>query len=253
MFRLTDVTLTFSGRPVLDALALEVRKGEAFTILGPSGEGKTVLLKMLAGLLPPTRGKVLFHGDDLYAQGRKSRARLATRIGMAFQKGGLFDSMSTGDNLRFPLRELLRLSRTDTEARMRKALEDVGLGGQEALEVRELSGGMQKRLGIARALVLEPEVALFDDPTAGLDPITSRAILELIKGLKERSGMTVLVVTSDPRQAYTLTDRIGFLYQGRFLEVGTQDAIRHSEIPVVRQFIEGRLEGPLTSRPGDFA
>jgi phospholipid/cholesterol/gamma-HCH transport system ATP-binding protein len=156
--------------------------------------------------------------------------------------------MDAAANLRFPLREVLGLSRKESEEKIRVALDDVGLSGQGGLEVRELSGGMQKRLGIARTLVLSPEVALYDDPSAGLDPITSRQILTLIRRMKEKYAMTVVIVTSEPALTYDFTDRIGFLYNGDFLQTGTVDEIRGSRQPVVRQFMEGSLEGPLTAK-----
>ena len=243
---LSDVFLSFD-KPVLRGVTFDIQKGEMFSIIGPSGEGKTVLLKMLAGLIPPKSGTIRFDGADLYRLNRKTRALFARRMGMAFQKGGLFDSMNTAQNLHFPLREMLRLKDPERTQRVRQALLDVGLSKEEEVSVKDLSGGMQKRLGIARALILSPEVALYDDPTAGLDPITARAINDLIRCMKEKYRMTVVIVSSDPRQIYADSDRIGFLCRGDFLLVGTPDEIRGSTNQVVRQFIEGNLEGPLTT------
>ena len=236
----------------MKGLNLTLRRGETFALIGPSGEGKSLCLKMMAGLVSPDRGTVLFHGAELGKMRGERLVSLRRRIGMTFQKSGLFDSLSCGENLRFPLRELLRLTGAEAEARVARALEDVGLSGTETLMVSEMSGGMQKRLGIARALVLSPEAILYDDPTAGLDPVTSGAIIDLILAMKHKYEMTVVLVTSDPVQAMHLSDRIGFLYQGDFAQIGTPDEIRGSEVAVVRQFVLGLPEGPLTA-PAEVA
>jgi phospholipid/cholesterol/gamma-HCH transport system ATP-binding protein len=158
----------------------------------------------------------------------------------------LFDSLTCAENLHFPLRELTPLNERDRKRQVTQALADVGLVGQEELQIPEMSGGMQKRLGIARALVLSPEVILYDDPTAGLDPITSRSILSLIHRMRKKYEMTLIIVTSDPSQAYQICDRVGFLWHGHFVETGTPDEMKASKHPAVRQFLHGLLEGPLS-------
>jgi phospholipid/cholesterol/gamma-HCH transport system ATP-binding protein len=247
VFSLHNVWLSgLSGHSVLKGIHLEIPRGETFALIGPSGEGKTVLLKLMAGLLRPDRGEVLFQGVALVDLSARRRSLFSRRIGMTFQKSGLFDSLTCAQNLDFPLRELTALSQAERERKIEKALEEVGLVGQGALMVHEMSGGMQKRLGIARALILSPEAILYDDPTAGLDPITSRSILELILEMKRKYEMTVVLVTSQPDQAYRMADRIGFLYKGDFLQIGSSEIIQASSQPVVKQFVGGLLEGPLT-------
>jgi phospholipid/cholesterol/gamma-HCH transport system ATP-binding protein len=232
--------------PLFDALSLEIARGESIGIVGPGGEGKSTLLKMIAGLLRPDRGTCRFESVALLDLPRHKRTDYRRRIGMTFQKSGLFDSLNVHDNLDFPLRTLTRLPRSERERKITAALESVGLAGTGALHVHEMCGGMQKRLGIARALLLEPELVLYDDPTAGLDPVTSRAIVDLIVRLKESSRMTIVVVTSDPALAYPISDRIGFLYRGKFRELAPPEELKKSQDAVVRQFLDGNTEGPLT-------
>ena len=231
---------------LFSGLNLTLQEGESLAVMGPSGVGKTTFLKLMGGLCVPNEGEVKFRGSSVYGISSRHRRILLQRIGMTFQRSGLFDSLTCGDNLRFPLKEVSGLAKDQIEIKVKQALEDVDLQGTENLFVHEMSGGMQKRLGIARAIVLSPEVILYDEPTAGLDPLTARSINQLIKKMREKYKMTLVVVTSDPVQAYALSDRVGFLYQGSFLEVSSTENIRNSENPVVRQFLRGLLRGPLT-------
>jgi phospholipid/cholesterol/gamma-HCH transport system ATP-binding protein len=221
---------------VLHRVSFHVAPGQSYVVLGQSGVGKSVLLKIMAYLLPPDEGNV----------------RIGTRdIGMLFQKNALFDSLTVHENLEFPLRERTRLKREERKERITKFLDWVGLPGTGKLFPDELSGGMQKRLGIARALIVEPRVLFYDEPTAGLDPITSRLIAELMLRLKRELGTTIVVVTSDVMRAYQLADRIGVLMrtpEGAVLaQAGSPDEARASKDPAIQQFLQGLTEGPLTS------
>lgn len=213
-------------------VSFTVAPRESVVVLGPSGSGKSVLLKTLAGLIAPTEGSV----------------RLGTpNLGMLFQKNALFDSLTVEENLLFPMRERLGIEGKVARTRARGYLQAVGLAGNEALYPDEISGGMQKRLGIARALAVEPELLFYDEPTAGLDPITSRTIAELIQSLRAERGTTLVTVTNDIQRAYQLADRIFLLAQGGLHPGGTPDEVRHSKDPALKQFIYGLREGPLTS------
>ncbi len=245
-FSAEHLTFGFPGERLLfDRLDWKLDEGEVFCVLGPGGEGKSVFLRLLVGLLHPGGGDVRYRGRDIAEFSRTEKREFYRSIGFAFQRNGLFDSLSCGDNLRFPLTELLGLDSKEREERVKRSLADVGLSGQENLALGEMSGGMQKRLGMARALALNPKVILYDEPTAGLDPLTSVQIHELILEARKKYGMTVVVSTTDPVQAMRLADRIGFLYRGRFVAVETPEKLRRSEHPAVEQFLKGEAEGPL--------
>lgn len=245
VYSLHSISLSLRHHRFFHDLSFSILPGESFVIIGPSEAGKSVLLKMLAGLIVPDRGEVLFYGRPIPVHPKVRRKELGNRISMTFQRNGLFDSLTVEENILFPLREQGGLSREEIKAKAREILDHVGLAGRERLWVHELSGGMQKRLGIARALVLSPQVVLYDDPTAGLDPVTSRTIVELILGMKKKDETTIVMVTSDLEQAYRLADRVGFLYEGRFLAMDPPSSLRGSQQPVIKQFVHGELEGPL--------
>ncbi|MGZ3687758.1 MAG: ABC transporter ATP-binding protein [Bdellovibrionota bacterium] len=232
MIRVEGLAKQFDGRWVFEDVGFEVPAGKSLVLIGPSGGGKSVLLKIIAGLIPSDRGKVQI----------KSR-----NIGMLFQKNALFDSFTVEENLLFPLKERKGLIGKPAKERARHFLKEVGLSGSEQLFPDEISGGMQKRLGIARALVVEPEVILYDEPTAGLDPITSRTIADLIQLLRRETGSTLLTVTNDVQRAYQLGEQICLLAQGRLLAGGTPEQVKASQDPAIRQFIYGLKQGPLTS------
>ncbi len=236
MIEVSQVARSFVGQTVLRSVSFQVEAAKTYVVLGQSGVGKSVLLKVLAGLLSPDEGHV----------------RIGTRsIGMLFQKNALFDSFTVRENLEFPLREKTPLKAADRSQKISQFLDWVGLSGTENLFPSELSGGMQKRLGIARALIVEPEVILYDEPTAGLDPITSRMIIELIMRLRNQLGTTVVTVTSDVLRAYQMADCIGLLVKGphgaTLLEAGSPDQTRNSPDASIQQFIKGLTKGPLTS------
>lgn len=223
---------------ILRDLSLRIDRAEALAVLGPSNAGKSLLLKILAGLRRPERGRVLLAGQDV--TGRPNAA-----LGMTFQQGGLFDSWNVGENLRFALEEKPPLAGSESSLSPEAALSAVGLEGTETRRIGELSGGMQKRLGIARALMLRPRALLLDEPTAGLDPLTARQILSLIGKIRDEFGMSVILVTSDPAQAEQVCEKMILLLDGRNHEQGAIADLRQHGTPATRQFLSGSAEGPL--------
>ncbi|MGE0527157.1 MAG: ABC transporter ATP-binding protein [Bdellovibrionales bacterium] len=243
---LQDVGIQFGDRHLLRNATLEVCQGESVVLMGPSGFGKTVVLKLLAGLLVPTSGRVLVEGQDLHALSARERNALLLKMGMLFQKNALFDSLSVGENIAFPLREKTALSEQEIQAKVTYFLEAVDLSHARDLFPDEISGGMQKRLGIARALALMPRTVLYDDPTAGLDPITSRRIADLILHLKAEARATIVCVTNDMARAYQLAQKIVMVVDGELIVTGDRVATLAHQDPRVAQFVRGRLDGPLT-------
>ncbi len=245
---LQDVTIDFGDGPLLKNVNLAVAPGESVVLIGPSGLGKSVVLKLFAGLLKPTSGKVLVEGKDLHALPAHEQSALQLRMGMLFQKNALFDSLSVGENIAFPMREKTSLDETEIQRQVDFFLEAVGIAYAAALFPDEISGGMQKRLGIARALALRPQIVFYDDPTAGLDPITSRRIIELIQKLREEQNSTIVTVTNDMARAYQLADRIVMVADGELIITGGKAQTLANKDPRVSQFIRGKLDGPLTGR-----
>jgi phospholipid/cholesterol/gamma-HCH transport system ATP-binding protein len=232
MIRVHSLSKRFEGRALFSGISFEVAQGRSAALVGPSGCGKSTLLKLIAGLLEADSGRIEVD---------------RTRLGMLFQKNALFDSLTVLENLLFPLRERLGLEGPTALEKARWFLNEVGLAGNEDLFPDEISGGMQKRLGIARALVVDPEVILYDEPTAGLDPITSRKIADLIQRLRGQRVCTVLAVTNDMQRAYQLGEQVYLLAQGRLIPGGTPEEVQATADPALRQFIYGLQEGPLTS------
>jgi phospholipid/cholesterol/gamma-HCH transport system ATP-binding protein len=229
----------FGGKQVLTGLTLEVRDGETMVIIGYSGTGKSVALKHIVGLLQPDAGDVLVDGRAVSALERAGLNALRGEIGYVFQFAALFDSMTVAENVAIGLRRR-RLSEEEIDERVAEALAVVDLTGTGAQYPAELSGGMRKRVGIARAIALRPRYILYDEPTTGLDPVTSAVMDRLMVRTRERFGVTAVVVTHDMRSAYTVGDRIAMLYEGRIRQVGTVAEVQATEDPIVRQFIEGR-------------
>jgi phospholipid/cholesterol/gamma-HCH transport system ATP-binding protein len=243
---LKDVSVRFADGVLLENVNLEVEKGESVVLIGPSGHGKTVLLKLFAGLLKPTEGQVLVGGRDLHALDPKEKIELLLTMGMLFQKNALFDSLTVGNNIAFPLRETSPLGEEEIQECVTFFLKAVGLSDARDLYPGEISGGMQKRLGIARALALNPQIVLYDDPTAGLDPITSRKIVELIMALRLERRSTIVAVTNDMTRAYQMADRVVMVVNKELIVTGNRlQTLAHPD-PRVVQFVRGRLEGPLT-------
>ncbi len=239
MIRFEDLHKSFGPKPVLAGLTLTVEDRETVVIIGYSGTGKSVALKHVVGLLQPDAGDVIVDGRAVSTLDRGSLAALRREIGFVFQFAALFDSLSVFDNVALGLRRR-DLTSDEIAERVREALALVDLTGAEDTYPAELSGGMRKRVGIARAIALRPRYILYDEPTTGLDPVTSAVIDQLMVRTREHLGVTGVVVTHDMRSAYTVGDRIAMLYEGRIRQVGTVAQIQETEDPVVRQFIEGR-------------
>jgi len=236
-----DLHKAFDEKPVLQGFSLEIRDAETVVIIGYSGSGKSVALKHIVGLLHPDAGDVIVDGQAVSTLDRDGLTLLRRGIGYVFQFAALFDSMTVADNLALGLKRR-GLGEEEIEERVREALALVDLSGTGDRMPAELSGGMRKRVGIARAIALRPRYILYDEPTTGLDPVTSAVIDRLMVRTREHLGVTGVVVTHDMRSAYTIGDRIAMLYEGRVRQVGSVEEIQQTEDPVVRQFIEGRAE-----------
>jgi phospholipid/cholesterol/gamma-HCH transport system ATP-binding protein len=237
-----DVEKRFGEKEVLRGFSLEVRDGETMVIIGHSGSGKSVALKHVVGLLQPDAGEVDVDGDVVHLLDRDALRVLRSRIGFVFQFAALFDSMSVRENLALGLHRQ-RLDARTIDDRVREALALVDLEGAEDKYPAELSGGRRKRVGLARAIALRPQYLLYDEPTTGLDPVTSAVINQLMVRTREKLGVTGIVVTHDMTSAYTVGDRIAMLYRGQVRQVGTVAQIQQTHDPIVRQFIEGRPDG----------
>ncbi|MFM9024396.1 MAG: ABC transporter ATP-binding protein [Planctomycetaceae bacterium] len=260
LLRITDLGVRFGAQQVLRDIALDLDAGQTLVILGESGCGKTVLLKTLIGLVRPTSGDVLFEGRSLATMGDRELVHLRTRYGFVFQGAALFDSMSIADNIAFPLREHTRVAEREIEDIVTSLVDEVGLPRTTlAKKPVELSGGMRKRAGIARALALDPQLVLYDEPTTGLDPIMSDVINELILRVSGRPGVTSVVVTHDMRTARKVADRIVMLYplfrlrpdEPQVVFDGTPEELDRCRDPRVRQFVEGRAGAHGTASRGD--
>ena len=246
--RLVEVTKRFNGRTVLDRISLQIGAGEAVVIMGPSGGGKSVLLKHLIGLLRPDEGRLEVDGEDFWSKNESERAALRRRCGVAFQEGALFDSMTVFDNIAFPLRRNRRLSRREVRERVTQCLARVRLTGIEQRLSSELSTGMRRRVGFARAIALEPRVLLFDEPTAGLDPVMVTVMNQLMRELKDWLRATTVMVTHDLRTARAVAQRFMLLSRGRVVADAPAEEFERLELPEVRQFMTGSIVGRSTPR-----
>jgi len=236
----------FGREVVLQGLSLDIGRGEIMAVEGRSGTGKSVFLKHLIGLIRPDSGQVLVDGEDIHRDGSRTLARIRERFGMLFQGGALFDSLTVEDNIAFPLRERTRMSAAQIQGVVAETLKGVGLEGVEGKFPEQLSGGMRKRVALARALAMHPEIVLFDEPTTGLDPILVRAIHRLIADTQARFHYTAVIVSHELPEIFDIATRVAMLHNGAILEVDTAAHFQHSNNPAVQQFIAGRLEGPLT-------
>ncbi len=243
---LESVSISFRGEPLLKNINFQIWPQEAFVMVGPSGHGKSVIMKMIAGIIQPTSGTVFVDGVNLNSVSARERTQTLLKMGMLFQKNALFDSMSVEENVAFPLREVGKLSQSEIDEKVTFFLDAVGIIHARALFPDEISGGMQKRLGIARALALDPQIVLYDDPTAGLDPITSRKIIDLIKTLQRKNKSTVLAITNEMARAYQFADRLGMVVDENLIVMGDVSQTKAHLDPRVVQFINGQVEGPLT-------
>ena len=251
MIQITDLYKSFHGKPVLRDLNLEIRDGESLTIIGRSGCGKSVLLKHIIGLLKPDEGKIEVDGEEVTTMNYKNLSTLRRKFGVLFQSAALFDSMTVKENIALALVEHTAMTSKEIDNRVSEALHMVDLPGAENLIPSELSGGMRKRVGLARAIVYRPRYLLYDEPTTGLDPIMAANINQLIMDLNQKLSITSIVVTHDMVSAYQVADRIVMLHYGKILFTGTPEEIKKTELPTVKQFVEGSVEGPIKPRHFD--
>ncbi len=246
MIEIINLCKSFNGHRVLKSLNLTIKKGQTQVIIGCSGCGKSVLLKHIVGLLMPDSGQVLIDDQDVGRMNERGLNRLRLRISLLFQGAALFDSLSVGENVGFILREHSNLSEATIAEKVKESLSLVGLKGIETLMPSELSGGMKKRVGLARAICGRPDIVLYDEPTTGVDPIMADAINTLIRRLHDKLEVTSIAVTHDMISAYKIADRISMLYDGRIIESASPEEIKKSRHPVVQQFINGAAHGPIT-------
>jgi phospholipid/cholesterol/gamma-HCH transport system ATP-binding protein len=245
VIELRNLYKSFGSQSVLNGLNLDVPAGSITAVIGPSGEGKSVMLKHMIGLLAPDQGDVLVDGTSIVGLGRSQLNKVREKFAMVFQNAALFDSMTVFENVAFPLEEKTSLTKNEIAANVETALTEVGLKNVNHKYPDELSGGMKKRVGLARALLLKPQIILFDEPTTGLDPVIRRAIHQLIKETQEKFRFTAVIVSHDIPDIFEVADHIAMLYHGEILQFGRPEEIKDSEHPVVRQFISGSLEGPI--------
>jgi phospholipid/cholesterol/gamma-HCH transport system ATP-binding protein len=235
-----DLWKSFGDKEVLRGVSIDVAPGESLVIVGGSGAGKSVLLKHLIGLIQPDRGHIVVDGEDLARADNSQALAIRRKFGMSFQEGALFDSMDVFENIAFPLRRHTKRSEEQIAARVRECLDLVHLQGVERKATSELSGGMRRRVGFARAIALAPEILLFDEPNTGLDPVTSAVIDRVILEMKENLSVTMVIITHDMKSAFRIADRIAMLRDGRILTVGIPEAFRASPDPYVQNFLAGK-------------
>lgn len=247
MIKLVNVSMGFRNKQVLDNISLEIQHGETMVIIGPSGSGKSTILRLIIGLLKPTVGEIWVDGREISRLGEDELNGIRRKMGMVFQYSALFDSMSVGENVAFGLRQHTAMNEEEIARMVRRRLRMVGLAGQEAVMPSELSGGMKKRVSLARAIAINPQIVLYDEPTAGLDPIMSTTIDRLICSTTRIMGVTSVVVTHHMSSAFNIADRIAMIYGGKIIETGTVNEIKKSANPIVQQFIHG------WTRPEQFA
>lgn len=236
---LRQLNITFGTHTVLDNIDLDVYKGETLAVLGPSGTGKSTVLRSMIGLLEPNGGQIFIQGEDVSGLDEDGWNRLRMKMGMVFQYSALFDFLTVGENVAFGLRQHTDKSNEEIQGIVTQMLELVGLPGTQDLYPAELSGGMKKRVGLARAIAVNPEIVLYDEPTAGLDPIMSRNISRLIKKTQEQLHVTSVLVTHDMQSAFYAADRVAMLYEGHIVAIGTAEEMKNSTNPIVKAFIEG--------------
>jgi len=246
-----DVVVEYSGRRILDGINLNIARGETMVLLGGSGSGKSTLLRQIIGLEKPHSGRVLVDGIDPARSSGRQLKKLRRSIGVAFQNSALFNSMSLEDNVALPVRELTRLSETTIRLMTWIKLAVVGLADAGKLNPQELSGGMRKRASVARALALDPEILVCDEPSAGLDPIVAAELDELILALKQAFNMTVVVVTHELASAFRIADRMAMLYNGSLIAVGTKEELQANDHPRIRQFLDRRPDPISDTAPID--
>ncbi len=245
MIKLVDIHKSYGKQKVLDGLSLTIEAGKTTVIIGRSGGGKSVLLKHIIGLIKPDSGHVLIDQSDITRLSEKDLNEVRKKFGMLFQEAALFDSMTVGENVAFPLREQTKLKDEEIRQIVADRLRAVGLSGVEGKMPSELSGGMRKRVGLARAIALHPQIVLFDEPTTGLDPVMTEAINQLILDTQKNFNLTCVVISHDIQSIFRIGHKIAMLYKGRIIEYGTPDEIQASDNPVMKQFLSGSVDGPI--------
>lgn len=245
MIKLTGITKSFSHHPVLRGVSFEVPKGCLYGLIGPGASGKSVLLKIVAGLIRPEEGSVEVDGRQMLQMSDIELQKFRLNFGMLFQNYALFDYLTVYENIAFPLRRMTTLNEDEIRERVANRLKCISLPGFEDRMPSGLSGGQKKRIGVARATVMQAPLVLYDEPAAGLDPVTSQRIFDLLRSEQRASGSTVLMVSSDLDRLLTVTDRVGMLYRGRLIFDGTTAEAQNSEDPYVKQFVHGLVDGPL--------
>ncbi len=248
MIELNNIHKSFNGHEVLKGISFKVEKGEILVLIGMSGYGKSVILKHVVGLLNPDKGTVTVDGLEVNTLNKKALADLRSRIGFLFQGGALFESMTVYDNVAFPLKEKGRLDIAIIEKKVLNVIDQVGLSGAENKYPSQLSGGMQKRAALARELVWEPEIMIFDEPTTGLDPIIGHAILNLIEEMHNRMRFTGIIITHELSRVFKIVNKVAMLHEGIIIEMGSPEEMIASKNPLVRQFLSGDTEGPISFR-----
>ena len=243
IIELKDVHKSFNSKEVHMGVTLSIRRDENITILGGSGSGKSVLLKEITGLLRPDSGQVIIEGENIVPMDESELVHVRKKIGMLFQGAALFDSLTVYENIAYPLREHSKHTENEIKGIVSRNLELVGLPGIEDKPPSDLSGGMKKRVGLARALAMEPKILLYDEPTTGLDPPNASRINHLIKDVKQKLGVTGVIITHDIASTFEISDRIAFLYKGIIIFVGTVEEAKNTTIEILSDFIHGRLEG----------
>ncbi|MFN3531558.1 MAG: ABC transporter ATP-binding protein [Candidatus Brocadia sp.] len=246
MIEVVDLYKSFNHFEVLKGINLKVEAGKTLALIGGSGKGKSVLLKIIIGLMRPDRGKVLIDNQDISRLRGKALKRLKERCGIVFQGGALFDSLTVFENVAFPLEEKTGMKASQIRDTVMRELARVGLSGAENKYPAEISGGMKKRVALARCLVMNPEIVLFDEPTTGLDPLIGKAIHKLIRECQKSLNFTAIIVTHEIPAIFSMVDRVAMLFDGKILAEGSPEEIETSKDPVIHQFIHGELEGPIT-------
>jgi phospholipid/cholesterol/gamma-HCH transport system ATP-binding protein len=245
MIEIINLEKSFDSLSVLNGVNFKISDREVMAIMGKSGSGKSVLLKHMIGLLKPDKGNILIDGEDITTLGSKGIDKIREKFGVLFQSSALFDSLTVYGNVAFPLKEKTKLNKKEIQEKVIQALEDVGLRNVGKKYPAEISGGMKKRVALARALITEPSIVLFDEPTTGLDPVISNSIHRLIINTHKKYGFTGVIISHEIPEIFEVADRVAMLHNGIIVETGTPDEIRNSPNPAVRQFITGSLEGPI--------
>jgi len=245
MIYIRNLSKSFGNHKVLDNITCHIERNKTTVFVGPSGVGKSVLLKLMVGLLTPDEGEVIVDGKNIAKISQKELYELRKKFGMLFQDGALFDSMTVAENVAFPLRHHTDKSEEEIREIVERKLRQVGLPRIGDKMPSELSGGMRKRVGLARALALDPEIVFFDEPTSGLDPVMAAAVDDLIRRTQEELGITFVVISHDIEGTFAIAHNVGVLYDGKLIEYGSCDEIKNSDNPILRQFFSRKAEGPI--------